>query len=53
MAQVLNAKNKNLSDEERTKVLQLADLLSKIFDLDPEKRIKVGEVRQPPTRVKK
>jgi len=45
MAQVLNAKNKTLTDAERTKVLQLADLLSKMFDLDPEKRIKVGEVR--------
>jgi serine/threonine-protein kinase PRP4 len=41
---LLASHGKGLDDHERMKVAQLADLLNKMFDLDPEKRIKVSEV---------
>ena len=37
-----------MSDIERKKALQLADLLDKIFNMDPEKRITVGDALQHP-----
>lgn len=41
-------KDADMSDVERKKALQLADLLDKIFNMDPEKRITVGDALQHP-----
>jgi len=48
MATALGVNNKSLTEEEKLKVLQLADLLSKMFILDPDKRIKVQEALHHP-----
>ena len=43
LAARLAAHDKNLADAERRKVSQLADLLDKMFNFDPEKRITVSQ----------
>jgi len=40
---VLAAHDKNLGEAERRKVAQLADLLDKMFNFDPEKRMTVSQ----------
>ena len=42
-----------MSDGERKKALQLADLLNQIFNIDPEKRITVLDALQHPFIVEK
>ncbi len=41
-------RDEDMSDGERKKALQLADLLNQIFNIDPEKRITVNEALQHP-----
>jgi len=41
-------RDEDMNDGERKKALQLADLLNQIFNIDPEKRITVGEALQHP-----
>ena len=47
LAKILT-KDTDMSDVERKKAIQLADLLDKIFNMDPEKRITVVEALQHP-----
>jgi len=47
LAKILT-RDTDMSDIDRKKALQLADLLDKIFNMDPEKRITVGEALQHP-----
>jgi len=41
-------RDEDMNDGERKKALQLADLLNQIFNIDPEKRMTVGEALQHP-----
>ena len=41
-------RDSDMSDAEKKKALQLADLLDKMFNMDPEKRITAAEALQPP-----
>jgi serine/threonine-protein kinase PRP4 len=45
---VMAAHDKNLGEAERRKVAQLADLLDKMFNFDPEKRITVNDALRHP-----
>jgi serine/threonine-protein kinase PRP4 len=46
-------RDSDMSDGERKKALQLADLLNQIFNIDPEKRITVLDALQHPFIVEK
>lgn len=43
---IMLTKNQNLDTNTKNKVLQLKDLLEKMFILDPTKRITVGQALQ-------